>query len=868
MSDDVGSTTAGSGANPAEQGGVWREIGPNEVLPVGHVRMNVTTGRSEVLAPGEAEASSLDRGEGHTPAQDTADTTNSDANERESGSAETVQAAGPAPLNDALKTPAAQSSQQRGKKRRAPAAKAGSAKAKGGAVAASVDAAEREASIKRLTELADDVEYDAQVAQEARRIGVKVATIGKRRTAYQKANAHQVDAAEVQAAITRMLDLPPAAYAIELKREAQALGIPTSEFRKLVETERNRLRAEAEAKAREAAGFGLSNEPPPGAKPKRKPDANGVFWPFGFTMKEDGLWYQPPPSTRNPEPGPIWVCAPFEVVAETSDDTDHEHGLLLRWKSRRRHPHVWALPQAMVHAEGNAIAAELQGTGLSCGTSHAAHDQLKHFLGAVGSARHARCVDRSGWHDTAFVLPNGDVVGASPDSIVLQSEQVLRGGCFTARGTLAEWKEHIAALAVGNSRLVFGISDSLAPPLYELTDDPSCGVHSHGPSQIGKTTVTCIAASPWGPGNTKSGQIRSWRGTANGMEAVAAQHNDLFLALDEIGQGESREVGAVVYMLHNQRGKMRMSRGVRAQREKTFRLGYFSTGEVTLAAKMGEVGLRTHAGQEVRLLNVPADAGAGLGVFEDLHGAASAGEFADQLRRDAVTYYGTAGPAFLEKLVEARTKDSEKLKRVLRGMCEQFLAEHLPKDADGQVRSAALRFALIAAAGELARAYGVVPWPEGEATQAAAACFKAWLAARGSQGTAEDQEAIDVLRLFISKHGASRFEDLDRKAPEQTQDPYAIYPDPMGGGGSRQLFEQKIVDRAGYVRKYGDSREFLILASVWRDEIFKGMDAALAAKALKKAKFLVPGKQSTSTTEWIPGTGSVRVYVIKSAILG
>jgi uncharacterized protein (DUF927 family) len=528
------------------------------------------------------------------------------------------------------------------------------------------------------------------------------------------------------------------------------------------------------------------------------------------------------------------------------------------------------MPKDMVHSEGNAIAAELEGAGLSCGTTPAAHQQLKHFLGAVRSTHYARCVDRSGWHGAAFVLPNSTVIGAKADSIVLQSAYTLRGEAFTMRGTLAEWQEHIAKPAVGNSRLTFAISDSFAPTLYDVTGDASCGAHNHDRSQTGKSTTTCILASTWGPGDTRSGQIRSWRATANGMEAVAAQYNDLPLPLEEIGQAEAREVGPIVYMFGNQRGKARMTRSGGAQRDKIFRIGVWSTGEITLAAKMAEANQRVHAGQEVRLLNVPADAGAGMGVFEDLHGAASAGAFADQLRLAAVTYYGTAGPAFLEKLVEARATNAEKLKRVLRDTCDEFVAQHLPNGADGQVRSAALRFALIAAAGELARVYGVVPWPEGEATKAAAACFKAWLDARGSEGAAEDQQAIDVLRLFISKHGASRFEDLDRaEETEQSQsDQDAAYPGSMGGSGNKPQFPQKVIERAGYMRKLGDLREFLILAPVWRDEICKGMDAPRAARALQTAGFLVPGKHSTSKVEWIAGTGSVRVYVIRSTILG
>ena len=48
-------------------------------------------------------------------------------------------------------------------------------------------------------------------------------------------------------------------------------------------------------------------------------------------------------------------------------------------------------------------------------------------------------------------------------------------------------------------------------------------------------------------------------------------------------------------------------------------------GEISLADKMAEIGKRSKAGQEVRLVDIPADAGAGQGAFEELHGAASSG---------------------------------------------------------------------------------------------------------------------------------------------------------------------------------------------------------------------------------------------------
>jgi hypothetical protein len=74
---------------------------------------------------------------------------------------------------------------------------------------------------------------------------------------------------------------------------------------------------------------------------------------------------------------------------------------------------------------------------------------------------------------------------------------------------------------------------------------------------------------------------------------------------------------------------------------------FLSSGEVSLADKMAEIGKRSKAGQEVRLVDIPADAGAGKGAFEELHGAVSAGAFAEELRQATQQYYGAPIRRFL-----------------------------------------------------------------------------------------------------------------------------------------------------------------------------------------------------------------------------
>ena len=135
--------------------------------------------------------------------------------------------------------------------------------------------------------------------------------------------------------------------------------------------------------------------------------------------------------------------------------------------------------------------------------------------------------------------------------------------------------------------------------------------------------------------------IRTWRATANGMEGVAAECCDGFLPLDEMGMVDAREAGEIVYSLANGTGKARAGRDGSARARRTWRVIFESTGEVPLAVKMGERGTAPMAGQDVRLANIPADAGKGFGVFQELHGMGSGAAFSVHLQKQTTTHYGT-----------------------------------------------------------------------------------------------------------------------------------------------------------------------------------------------------------------------------------
>ena len=345
--------------------------------------------------------------------------------------------------------------------------------------------------------------------------------------------------------------------------------------------------------------------------------------PSGFRMTDNGLFFVPEPTEKNPDPPSVFVAGQFQIVGQTRSDVGEDWGLLLSWCDRDSRAHRWAIPLRLIHRHGNEIAEELESAGLSCGSDENAHRLLKRFLSMVKITRRLRCVSRTGWHDggtaPVFVLPGGEAFGRDAADVILQADRASADAAFRAAGTMPNWQDKVAALAVGNDRLVLFMSAAFAGPLLEVLAEPSGGIHLVGESRTGKSTAALMVASVWGP-PTADGQLRPWRGTANGLEAVAAETSDTLLILDEMGQADPREVGDIVYLLGNEAGKQRASRTGTARRRHFWRTLFLSTGEITLAQKMGEAGKRATAGLGVRLPNLPADAGAGMGVFQNLHG--------------------------------------------------------------------------------------------------------------------------------------------------------------------------------------------------------------------------------------------------------
>jgi putative DNA primase/helicase len=556
--------------------------------------------------------------------------------------------------------------------------------------------------------------------------------------------------------------------------------------------------------------------------------------PAGFARRADGtILYE----MIDEEGEARWaeLCTPLELLAATRDADGQHWGLLIRAQNPDGRWSELAMPMEWLAGDGRELRAALLNLGVRIANGAEPRRRLAQLFASPAPKARALCVGRLGWQDRAFVLPDAVFGEAAGQRTVWQPHSRI-SHAYRTTGTLDGWRTLVAGPAAGNSRLVLALAIAFAAPLLELLGLEGGGFHVRGPSSTGKTTLLRVAGSVWGGGGL-DGYARRWRTTANGLEGVASLHCDSLLCLDELAETEGRDAYRAAYMLANGQGKQRAGLAGEARQPQTWRLLFLSTGELSLAEKVAEDGRRATAGQEVRVIDIAADAGAGLGLFESLHGAPDPDAFARRLRDGTGAHYGHPVRAYLKALGDDLDGAVGKARQYLHA----FEEKQRPANACGQVRRVLARFAIAAAGGELAAHFGIVPWMPGEASRGAARCWSDWLAARGGVGEHEAIQAIAQVRAFLEAHGSSRFaplEDADRP----------------------------LANRVGYYARHPDgSRTYYVLPEVWRTEVCRGREPEYVARLLAERGVLQHDPRTWQARVRIAGQRR-RVYAIAGAL--
>jgi len=453
--------------------------------------------------------------------------------------------------------------------------------------------------------------------------------------------------------------------------------------------------------------FSLSDGPPLDA------DGDGDL-PYGFFRDHDGLYYlrpKPNPDGDEDQDEPRFICGgSFDVIANVLDGSGH-YSHLVEFIDLRNNKVRW---QFFVDTGATAILKMLKRKGLQLARIEQDRLMLIDFIGKRKVTRRITTVSRR-WHGSCYVMGKGAIgpTAAGEELVLADSFSDTQTYC----GTLEGWQKTIGEACIGNQILTFSLSVAFSAFVLEPLNAECMGFMLYCDSSMGKGSTVSAACSVAGT------KLSDCIDTPYNIETHATRNSDTLIVFDELDEAKNpAEFSRNIYLLGNGRGKGRSTK-----EKSTWRLPWMVTGETSMSKVRADAKMKPLTrGETVRLIEIFADAGKGLGTFDTVHEAKDAQHFADALQACAKQNQGVAAEAFLIRL----TADLPYAIKKLNETRESFIADEKTKlgltNPPPDLIRAMDHFAVTAASGELATEFDTVPWQPGDASRALSATFELW----------------------------------------------------------------------------------------------------------------------------------------------
>lgn len=463
--------------------------------------------------------------------------------------------------------------------------------------------------------------------------------------------------------------------------------------------------------------------------------------PIGYALFNDGIYFAPADDDSSPH---VHVCSPLRVEAVFSNKGGTGWGKVISVKNSDGDWRDLHITNQDLTRSPNEVLSRLIDHGLELATGRKAKEQLFTLLKQWKPDVRMTAVNKLGWvgdDHAAFAMPDGAI---GTGAVIPMISSAGLAGSLTCKETVGGWKDAVGMKCRDNPMMILAVSLAFSGPLLSILGLGGGGLHFRGSSSSGKTTLLRLAASVWGSPDL----VAQWRATGNGLEGIASTLNDMLLPLDEIAEISARELGETIYMLANGTGKVRMTKAAASSQIASWRLALISSGEISVEEKLNEANKTQMAGQEVRLIDIEADARCN-GVFDALHGSRNGSTFSNELKNATTRFHGQAGRAFVNYIIRERVRLGLAIAKTVRGIQDIALSS-ITGPLSGQVSRVAERFAVIGTAGEVATNAGITGWDKGAATRAAIAAFHDWY--DGKHGDQNDAAAdfATPLKAFIA----------------------------------------------------------------------------------------------------------------------
>jgi len=513
---------------------------------------------------------------------------------------------------------------------------------------------------------------------------------------------------------------------------------------------------------------------------------------------------------------PTWICPYLKVTHQVSDRNGEGWSKAFTFHDPKGHLKTTVIPNELLAGDGREVREKLANEGFSVPPQKGYREAFNVYIHFSNPKTFATSVKKVGWHgEGIYVLPDR-VYGDTQGQYIQQIKPHHRPK-VDIRGDLKGWQENIAQYAEGNNRLVLAIVTPLVAPFLTPLQIDGHLFNLYGNSSIGKSSALAAACSVTGFA------MNSFLNTNNSLESVMVSHNDACMVMDELGLASPDKIGQFVYMAANGQTKGRANQKGNRIEPETFKNNGMVSSEMTLEGKMGEAGQKPTAGQEMRFVDIAADAGWGLGIFKNTHGMMP-NQLSDHLRQASIKYRGTAFDALLEHLTSQTWATIAKdLNPAIGAFREERLRLLHPQNTSGQVHRVLTYFAAHAAIGEYCIKLGILPWEENTVTYAYHGLFSGWLDSQGNTGIPKEvAEALDSITKLCQQQ-ISRFDVEEYNKPAASH------------------------SRAGILKKIDDATVFCVFPQVFREEIMKGKDEKVILPALVKMGVLKIGENGKRT---------------------
>lgn len=256
--------------------------------------------------------------------------------------------------------------------------------------------------------------------------------------------------------------------------------------------------------------------------------------PPGFEIRADGVYEVADGTDARRLSSPLTVTAAFE------DPSGRNRGRVLAFEDDFGRKQKVSVFNRELETDLWKIRRDLADRGFWLHRGTKAHDAFLRLVRDWKVPATLTVTDRFGWVDRScrsFVLSDGRVLGDA--RIHFTGETGLEPSAEApSSGTLAAWRDDVAALCTGNPLLVTAVSLAFLGPLLDLLGEAGSGLHLRGASSSNKSSILKSAVSVWGHPD----RAGSWRATPNALEGAALGANSMLLALDEVGEISGREL--------------------------------------------------------------------------------------------------------------------------------------------------------------------------------------------------------------------------------------------------------------------------------------------------------------------------------------